>query len=278
MTTVCLTFDFDAVSLWISTMRQTTATALSRGEFGALVGLPRILDLLASKKVKATFFVPSHSAAAYKSQTLRIRDEGHEIALHGYCHETPVGLTRQQEADLLDRAIAKLQSVLGPEFLPKGYRSPAWDLSANSIELFEKRGLVYDSSMMADDYRPYLARKGYVADEDSYDPGIPSKVIELPVAWELDDFPHFVFLSKPMYLGLRTPTEVYELWREEFDFCHSLGDGVFTLTMHPQVIGRGPRMQMLSQLIDHMRATPGVVFRTAADEAGRRAELLLRQS
>ena len=274
MTTVCLTFDFDAVSLWIGTMRQVSATPLSRGEFGALVGLPRILRLLDEKDVRATFFVPAHTAAAFPAETRRIRDAGHEIALHGYCHETPVGLSREEEGRLLDRAVEKLRGVLGRDFSPKGYRSPAWDLTADSISLLEERGLLYDSSMMADDYRPYRARTGYSAGEDGYDAGTQSRVIEIPVAWELDDFPHFMFLNKPLYLGLRTPGEVFELWKDEFDFCHSLGDGVFTLTMHPQVIGRGPRIAMLSRLIDHMRAQPGVVFESVAAVAERHSRTL----
>ncbi|MBX5206756.1 polysaccharide deacetylase [Rhizobium sp. NZLR11] len=274
MTTVCLTFDFDAVSLWISTMKQTTATPLSRGEFGALVGLPRVLDLLTDKEVSATFFVPAHSAGAFPDGVTGIRDQGHEIALHGYCHETPIGLTREQESDLLDRSIEKMRSVLGRDYAPKGYRSPAWDLSANSIDLLEERGLLYDSSMMGDDYRPYRARKRFSADEDDYERGEPSRVVEIPVAWELDDFPHFVFLNKPMYLGMRTPAEVFDLWVEEFDFCHSLGNGVFTLTMHPQVIGRGPRIAMLSRLIDHMRSQPDVHFMTMAEVAVEQSEWL----
>lgn len=255
-------------------MRQPSATPLSRGEYGARVGLPRILALLAQKDVRATFFVPAHTAAAFPSETIRIRDAGHEIALHGYCHETPVGLSRGEEANLLDRAVEKLRTVLGKSFSPAGYRSPAWDLTSDSISILEERGILYDSSMMADDYRPYRARKGYLANEDRYEPGTPSKVIEIPVAWELDDFPHFVFLNKPLYLGLRTPDEVFGLWKEEFDFCHSLGDGVFTLTMHPQIIGRGPRINMLSKLIDHMSATQGVTFRTVAEEARERSRNL----
>ncbi|MGO4568751.1 polysaccharide deacetylase [Rhizobium sp. 2YAF20] len=254
-------------------MKQTTATPLSRGEFGALVGLPRVLDLLSAKEVHATFFVPAHSAGAFPDVVQRIKEDGHEIALHGYCHETPVGLTREQEADLLHRSIQKMRSVLGNDFEPKGYRSPAWDLSPYSIEILEEHGILYDSSMMADDYRPYRARKGYSADEDHYERGVASNVVELPVAWELDDFPHFVFLNKPMYLGLRTPNEVHELWKQEFDFCHSLGDGVFTLTMHPQIIGRGPRIEMLGRLIDHMRAA-NVSFRRAAEAASDRAGVL----
>lgn len=250
-------------------MKQTTATPLSRGEFGAYVGLGRVLELLRQKQVKATFFVPAHTAASFTAQTLGVLDAGHEIAVHGYCHETPIGMSRTEEADLLDRSIAKLRNTLGSDFAPVGYRSPAWDLSVDSIGLLEERGFLYDSSLMADDYRPYRARKGYSADEDHYAPGAPSRIVEIPVAWELDDFPHFSFLNKPLYLGMRTPSEVLQLWTEEFDFCHALGEGVFTLTMHPEIIGRGPRITMLGRLIDHMRSASDVAFRTLADAAKR---------
>ncbi|MBP9184334.1 MAG: polysaccharide deacetylase family protein, partial [Fuscovulum sp.] len=146
MTTVCLTFDFDAVSLWVSTFRQTSATPVSRGEYGANVGLGRVLDLLAAKGVQATFFVPAHTAASYPDQTRRILAAGHEIGAHGYCHESPIGVEPAEEARLLDAAIAKLQGVLGTGFRPVGYRSPAWDLSSASVGILAKRGFVYDSS------------------------------------------------------------------------------------------------------------------------------------
>ncbi|WP_413875622.1 polysaccharide deacetylase family protein [Albidovulum sp.] len=269
MTTVCLTFDFDAVSLWITTMRQPSATPLSRGEYGARVGVPRLLALLAEKRVTATFFIPAHTVRAFPDAARAIRDAGHEIALHGFAHENPVGLAPGEEARLLDLSIASFRDL---GVTPQGYRSPAWDLTVDSISLLAERGLIYDSSMMADDYRPYLARRGTTASETSYDPGEETRVVELPVAWELDDFPHFTFLNKPMYLGLRSPDEVLYLWREEFDFCHDIG-GTFTLTMHPQIIGRGPRIAMLGRLIDHM-AAQGAAFRTCAEEALRQRTLL----
>jgi peptidoglycan/xylan/chitin deacetylase (PgdA/CDA1 family) len=275
VTTVCLSFDFDAVALWVSTFKQTTATPVSRGEFGARVGLGRVLELLAAKSVPATFFVPAHTAHSFREQTRRILDQGHEIGVHGYCHETPIGMTREQEADLLDRAIAKLRSVLGIDFTPLGYRSPAWDLSPDSIGLLEERGFLYDSSMMGNDFMPYRARRGDRVDEHGFDPGPESKIIEMPVAWELDDFPYFAFVNRPLFPGLRPTEEVYHTWRDEFDFCHaSVEDGVYTLTMHPQIIGRGPRIAMLGRLIDHMKAQDGVRFSTLADEARRRQPLL----
>ncbi|MFC4625214.1 polysaccharide deacetylase [Daeguia caeni] len=269
MTTVCLTFDFDAVSLWLSSFRTTSVTPVSRGEYGATVGLPRLLKLLDGKAVKATFFVPSHTAISYPAETRAIRDAGHEIALHGYVHETPLGLDRDEEARLLDASIARLRKVLGNDFTPQGYRSPAWDLSVNTIDLLLERGLMYDSSMMGDDFRPYFARKGDQLDDESFRPGETSALIEMPVAWELDDFPYFTFLNKPLYSGLRDPAEVGRIWQSEFDYCHEeVEGGVFTLTTHPQIIGRGPRIRMLGALIDHMKSAGDVRFLTMAEAAG----------
>lgn len=272
MTTVCLTFDFDAVSLWISSFRQTTATPVSRGEYGANVGLDRVLGLLRDKGVKATFFVPAHTAASFPDQTGRIVAEGHEIGVHGYCHESPTGLEPAEEARLLDAAVAKLRGVLGGGFQPAGYRSPAWDLSSNSVALLADRGFLYDSSMMADDFTPYRARVGDRVDEELFVPGTHSPLIEMPVAWELDDFPYFTFTNRPLFGGMHTPEHVYTCWKGEFDYCHQhVAEGVFTLTMHPQVIGRGPRIEMLSRLIDHMQARPDVTFRTLEAEARRQS-------
>lgn len=270
MTTVCLTFDFDAVSIWVSTFKQTSASPISRGEFGARVGLPRILDLLARRRVKATFFVPGHTAVSFPDLVRQIRAEGHEIGAHGYCHESPVNSSPTEEAELLSRSVAKLQTVLGDAFRPLGYRSPAWDLSESSIAILEAQGFLYDSSLMADDFRPYRPRRGDQVDSERFTPGTPSRMVEMPVAWELDDYPYFHWSSRPLNPGLRNTDDVLSIWREEFDYCRGhVPDGVFTLTNHPEIIGRGPRIQMLEKLIDHMQGDSGVVFSTLAEAARR---------
>jgi peptidoglycan-N-acetylglucosamine deacetylase len=270
MTTVCLSFDFDATSIWVSTFKQVSAGPLSRGEYSARVGVGRVLDLLREKGVPATFFVPAHTAVSFPSQALAIRDAGCEIGVHGYCHESPVGLTRSEEAALLVRTVEKLRRVYGADFTPVGYRSPASDLSSNTISILEEQGFLYDSSMSGDDYTPYYARRDDSVDEEGFKGGPVTSVLEIPFSWELDDFPYFSFLSRPLYLGLRAPGDVYCAWRDEFDFCHAeVNDGVFNLTLHPEYIGRGPRIKMLGRLIDHMKAQSGVVFSTLADVARR---------
>ena len=136
------------------------------------------------------------------------------------------------------------------------------------ITFLEEAGLLYDSSMMADDFRPYRPRKGDIVDEEGFKPGPLAKLIEMPVAWELDDYPYFQFSTKPFNPGLRNPADVLAIWRAEFDYCQAeVADGVFTLTTHPEIIGRGPRIRMLGDLIAHMQSQSGVAFSTLADAA-----------
>lgn len=268
-TTVCLTFDFDAMSLWIGSFRATSPTPLSRGEYGARVGVARILALLDRHGVKATFFVPGHTALMHPAAVREIAAAGHEIGAHNHVHETPVGLSRVEESAILDRAETALADVLGSK--PAGYRSPAWDLSPSTIELLVERGYIYDSSMMADDFRPYrppLSVSVAPGGEVSFGP--PAPLWEFPVAWELDDFPYFHFSPRYPSQGLRPAEEVGRTWLAEFDYCHrNVADGVFTLTTHPQIIGRGPRMDMLDGLVAAMIERDGVAFSTMGDVARR---------
>lgn len=273
MTTVCLTFDFDALSIWISTFKLTSPTPLSRGEYGARVGLPRILSLLERHAVHATFFVPAHTAASFPECVRGLVAAGHEIAVHGFVHESPVALTRAEEVDLLTRSEEVLGKITGVR--PVGYRSPAWDLSPHTMQILEERGYLYDSSLMADDFRPYRPRQGDVVTEQGFVAGIECNLIEFPVAWELDDYPYFQFMSRPINQGLRDPQEVGTIWRAEFDYCRTqVADGVFNLTNHPEIIGRGPRIEMLDRLVTYMKNQDGVRFSTLQEEATRRLSAL----
>jgi peptidoglycan/xylan/chitin deacetylase (PgdA/CDA1 family) len=249
---VLLTFDFDAESLWETTGSHSTPTYLSRGAYGARVGVPRILSLLAKYDIRATFFVPGITAERHQAVVQEIYARGHEIGHHGYRHESPTDLTLEEEKAVLEKGFEILEKVTGER--PKGYRSPAWDLSHNSIRLFQEYGFLYDSSMMADDFHLYPLTLD----------GQELEVIEIPVAWELDDAPHFMFNLYPYRAGMAAPSKVYEIWAAEFEGAYADG-GVFTLTTHPQIIGRYHRLQMLEKLIQHMAEHPGVWFTTCSE-------------
>jgi peptidoglycan-N-acetylglucosamine deacetylase len=251
---VLLGFDFDAETMW-EAVNMATPTPLSRGTYGADVGVPRVLDLLDKHGIPATFFIPAATIRRHIEVAKAIRDRGHEIGHHGDYHESPVKVTRDEEKRVLSVGFETMGKALGVH--PKGYRSPAWDLSENSAQLFEEFGFVWDSSMMGNDFAPY-----YLKDGDRQ-----TKIVEIPVSWELDDAPHFHFNFFPMYfVGLSAPSKVFEIWASEFDGAYAT-EGVYVLTMHPQLIGRWHRLQMLDRLIRYMRGHPGVWFATFSEIA-----------
>jgi peptidoglycan-N-acetylglucosamine deacetylase len=264
--TVCLTFDFDAVSLWIASGSNNPAT-ISRGEFGPFA-IRRILELLRDHDVKATFFVPGHTALAFPDQVQAIQAEGHEIGHHGWVHENPANLDREGEVAVFERALEALDEVVGVR--PVGYRSPAADFSVNTIGVLREHGIAYDSSCSGTDFTPYYLRVGdQWSLTEPYVFGDPVDVVELPFSWGLDDFPHFEF-EVGWSTDQNPPSVVREIWQAEFDYAlaHAPG-GIFDIAMHPQVIGRGSRLMMLSDLVEYMKSQDGVEFATMADYAKR---------
>src|SRR5262249_54645010 len=126
---VCLTFDFDALSVWIGTFHARSPSALSRGEFGN-VGANRLLTMLSEWGIKSTWFVPGHTADAFPATVEKIAQAGHEVGHHGYFHDRPANA--DDEARDFDRATAALERIAGKR--PIGYRSPAAGLMPSTLD------------------------------------------------------------------------------------------------------------------------------------------------
>ncbi|MEO5770957.1 MAG: polysaccharide deacetylase [Burkholderiaceae bacterium] len=226
---------------------------LSWGQYGSRVGVPRILALLARSAVPATFFVPAVAALLHPDEQRRVVAEGHEIGLHGWIHELNSVLPEKEERELHLRAADTLTRITGMR--PVGMRTPSWDFSPATLTIQREMGLLYDSSLMADD-------DPYELDQD----GEPTGIVELPVEWIRDDA---VYFNMNRFQALRpytAPTTVLDIFRREFDQAWAEG-GLFLLTMHPHVIGYRSRIFILEELIRHMQAQPGVWFASHRDVA-----------
>ena len=246
---VSLSFDFDTEPVWLGFQKQQSPSYMSRGEYGARAGMPRILAMLDKYKIPATFFIPAISMVLHPEVIDDIKQRPqHEFGFHSYVHENPLELTEQEEREVYEKAMKIFVEKVGKR--PVGFRSAAWDLTPATIRLVKEMGFLYDSSMMADD-RPYeLVTEGQA-----------SGVIELPVEWILDDWPYFQLSWSSHHVGLRNASDVYSVWASEFDGAYAEGS-TFILVMHPQVIGHRYRMQMLERLVTYMRKKPGVWFAT----------------
>ena len=251
-----LSFDVDGVSSWIRRDPEFARlpSLMSMAEYGPSVATPRILDLLDQYSIPASFYIPGYVAETHPRLVNDVADRGHEIGHHGYMHESPASLPADEEAEVLDRGSRILAGITGKA--PVGYRSPGWELSEVSLELLRERGFLYDSSLMGDD-APYLL------DSDS----AGRRMVEVPIHWLLDDAPNFVYAPSANRLGpMRGPDEVFANWAAEFEGLYQYGRA-FTLTMHPQYIGRPGRLRMLERLINHIQSFPNVEFMRIIDAA-----------
>ena len=246
---VALTFDFDAESLWLFATKGESPSTVSRGTYGAWEGVPRILKLLSKYDLPATFFIPGYTADRHPDVVRSIAAAGHEIGHHGYLHEPPNLLTPDEERTMFERGIEALERVVG--IRPRGFRSPSGELSKSTFGLLAEYGFEYDSSQFAAD-RPYWVE----------DNGRRTNLVEVPIAVELTDSCHFMFNVYPIpFPGLSAASKVEEVWRGDFDGAYEEGgDCCYNLTMHPQIIGRHHRMQMVGRLIRHMLEHDGVWF------------------
>ncbi|HEY0418454.1 MAG TPA: polysaccharide deacetylase [Acetobacteraceae bacterium] len=221
---------------------------LSQGQYGSRTAMPRIRDLLARELIPCTFFYPAVSALLHEDEVRGVAREGHEIGIHSWIHELNTTLPFAAERDLTLRSMEVLERLAGRP--PVGMRTASWDFSPNTLFILRDLGLLYDSSLMADD-DPYEL----LAD------GEPTGVIELPPEWIRDDA---VYFNMQRFSGLRpytAPSAVEEIFCAEFDGALAEG-GLFLLTMHPHIIGHRSRVPVLQRLIRYIKAQGPVWFAT----------------
>ncbi len=247
---VALSFDADNATVPLS-RGQLGSEDLSRGMYGAIDGLPRILRVLDRQNVPASFFIPAVSLALNPEMGEQILSrKRHEIGVHGWIHEHLGTLNDEaEEQRLLNQSIASLTKAIGKR--PVGYRAPSWAMSRFTMKQVKEAGFLYDSSLMASDDAYEITLDGH-----------PSGVIELPIERILDDAPYFGAASG----SLPSPELVDQVYRAEFDVAYQEG-GLYVLTMHPHVTGHRSRALWLEKLIAYMKSKPGVWFATHEEVA-----------
>lgn len=246
---VSLGMDFDAQAIWDGSFSLLSPAYMSRGEFGAEVAAGRILDLLDKYNLKITWFVPGHTADTFPDICKEILRRGHEIGHHGYVHENPTNLPYDQEKKVMEMGLESLAKIGAPK--PTVYRSPYWDFSPNTLKILEEYGFKYDSSLMGNDLFPYYPRPVECHSDSANIFGEPSKILELPVSWFLDDWPQTEYLTGGQE-GQRPAKDIYDRWTSIFDYAHDKLDGAcYMLTCHPQTTGRAYMIQMYEELIQY---------------------------
>ena len=266
--------DVDAVGGWLGSYGgEDSPDDISRGMFAGEIGSPRLLNLFDRYGIKTTWFIPGHSIETFPEQMKDVARRGHEIGIHGYSHENPIAMTREQETAILDRCIDLVTELSGRR--PTGYVAPWWEFSPVTNELLLERGIKYDHSLMHNDFHPYYVRVGDSWTKIDYSKhpdhwmkplvrGEETALVEIPANWYLDDLPPMMFIKKsPNSHGFVNPRDIEQMWRDQFDWVYrEFDDAVFTMTIHPDVSGRPQVLLMHERLIEYISSHEGVTWCT----------------
>ena len=232
---------------------------MSRGQFGAEVGVPRLLDVFKRKGITTSFYIPGHTVDMFPEISKKVMDAGHEIGHHGYYHEILPAIKKDTEKRLwiwpllLTRSISALAHRLSRAVL---------GVQRNTLDLVEEAGFFYDSSMMARDLTPYRIQRWQVNWEKASVAGPASKVLEIPISWYLDDFPALANIGG-VQEGLADTDVVFRRWRDIFDYAYERVDSpVYPMAVHPQIIGQAHHIMAYEKLVEHMMSKEGVWFAT----------------
>jgi polysaccharide deacetylase family protein (PEP-CTERM system associated) len=280
--TVVLSFDVEehhrieaAAGLRVDAHRQADY-ALRAGE-----ATRRLLGLLASRDLKATFFIVGEFARRDPALVRAIADGGHEVASHGWDHCRVLEMNFEEFREDVRRARDALEQITGGPVV--GYRAPTFSIvprTAWAIDVLAEAGFAYDSSIFPVRHDRYgvsrAPRQPFVAC------GPSREILELPPAtlrlgpWNLPVAGGGYFRLFPPWLlraGLRQAARVGEsavatLYFHPWEFDPDQPQlPLRRLSRFRTYVGIRRNLPRLERLLEHALAR--YTFRRAADLAGR---------
>lgn len=240
---ILLTFDLDGETAF-EEMHPGIPYWVTQGGYGPRKGVYRIMNLLDEYNIKGTFCVVGQTAERYPKAVEEIISRGHELACHGYTHRGYNALDPDTEKDGIIKSRALLEDFTGEKIV--GHRTPRWRPSERTHEFLAELNFKWNSDYMGSEDCFYNIIDGKI-----------SKLLEIPVAYNLDDWTFF-------YDWGATVTETVDVWKIEFDSRYK-DRSLYCLTNHPQVTGRPSRLLCLQGIIEYTSKLPDVEFMKATD-------------
>jgi hypothetical protein len=193
--------------------------ARSWAEYGARVGMWRLLDILAATKVRAVVYVSGIVAERYPELLQAIAAAGHVLAAHGWSqHVIPAYQTAGEEERDLARCVAAIEKACGVKVA--GWLSPRCTPSARTSAL--------------------LAASGFTWHADFFDEDLPSRrmtasgpITAMPFTMEVNDMPLYVRYGSEPEAFTRTLERIVSNWPGLGG-----GPGCLDITAHAHVFGR----------------------------------------
>lgn len=226
------------------------------------IAVPRILRMYRDFGLRQTFFYPAWCMERYPQLVDAILKDGHEIAHHGYIHESMNRLpSREAEVEWVVRGVEVIERMTGRK--PRGFRAPTYHFSRHTAAILAELGFQYDASLMDDDVPSVYETAG-------------GELIGLPSHWALDDWPQYVSSSDVGYVhSIRSPEEATKTFMAEFEAAYKYG-GMWIGIWHPWISGRPAQADAIRRMIEEMQARGDVWIAAMEDIASHVQGLITR--
>lgn len=211
----------------------------SHFDYGARVGLWRVLDALDAEGMKATFSCCGRAVAQTPALAAEPAARGHEVSAHGWRWEMHAGMAEATERAVIARTVATLAEHAGVR--PVGWHTKSAPSVNTRRLLMEEGGFLYDSDCY-DDEVPRLA------------PGAARPHVILPYAFDTNDMRFrsgggFVFAE-----------DFSRYCIAAFDRLMAEGGRMMSVGLHLRTIGRPARIGGLEQFLAHVARAGDAVW------------------
>ncbi len=223
---------------------------------GVEEGLPKILDLLREKRIRATFFFTALTAKKYPHLARRVVDEGHELGCHSYAHERLDRIDLYRARHLLEKATQILRGF----YEVTSFRAPNLKLPPQLLPLLGKLGYTVDSSLAL--YKPPFPRGPQLEEGLVRIPATTtSSVLRLP--WPLQRRIHSILPNPRVYFS--HPWEYVDMrgrGLKRYDCVFNTGDTALKLLgkLVDYLQGKSYKLLTMKQLADELTRLPRANF------------------
>jgi peptidoglycan/xylan/chitin deacetylase (PgdA/CDA1 family) len=216
-------------------------------EFGAKVGLKRLLDICDRYELKVSMPVNGLTCEYYPELVKYAHNRGHEMVAHGWeMGEYLYMLTREQERENIFKTVEAITQLTGEK--PTGWSSPGVRSTDNTLELNVEAGLLYNCD--------------YHDDEMPYPRDVGGKMLIM--------IPHQYTINDHRMEEGGTRQDFFEKFKDEFDYRYEIGARTPTMMnviTHAYLISRIPLVDTFEKIIAYAKSHKEVWFARRGDVA-----------
>ena len=216
----------------------------SRREYGARVGIWRLMEVLDKHNIKATASLNSEVCQHYPVIIEECKKRGWEFIGHGVTNSRRLyGLSEDEERKVIKSSLDTISQSVGQR--PRGWRSPGMAETFNTPDILAEEGIRYLSDWYNDDQPyPMKVKKG--------------NLLSMPATSDTSDIQ--VLITQQL-----APAQFCEILKDHFDIVYAEGADqarVIGISLHPFVIGTPSRIGSLDKALQYIKSHEGVWFAT----------------